>query len=58
MKVYNNEYFDDIAIFTVEILTKDKNMPKVKEAKQKELQNLFDYDVFEEVHYVGQERIG
>ena len=53
MKVENNECFDDIAIYNVEILTKDQNTPEVKEAKQKELQNLFKYDVFEEVDDVG-----
>ena len=47
MKVENNECFDDIAIYTVEIPTKDQNTSEVKEAKQKELQNLFKYDVFE-----------
>ena len=57
-KVESNECFDDIAIYTVEIPTKDQNTSEVKEAKQKELQNLFKYDVFEEVDDVGQERIG
>ena len=48
LKVENNECFDDIAIYTVEIPAKDKNTPEIKEAKGKKLQNFLSYNVFEE----------
>ena len=58
LKIENNECYDEIATYTVEIPAKDQNTAEVMEAKQKELQNLFKYDVFEEVDDIGQERIG
>ena len=58
MKVENNECYDEMAIYTVEIPVKAQNTPKVEEAKQKDLQNMCKYRVFEEVDDIGQDRIG
>ena len=57
LKLENTECYDDVAVYTVEIPTKDQNMAEVMEAKEKELQNLFKYDVFKEIEDWGQERI-
>ena len=46
LKVENNECYDGIVIYTRETPAKEEKMAKVMEAKQKELQNLFKYDVF------------
>ena len=43
MKVENKKCLDDITINNVEIQTKDQSTLEAKEAKQKELQNLFQY---------------
>ena len=58
LTVENNECYDDIAVYAVEVPTKEHKRMEVVEAKEKELQNLFNYDVFEEVEDKGQERIG
>ena len=58
MKVEQRENFENYAVYTVEIPTKEQNTPEVKEAKHKEIENLVRYDVFEEVDDCGQERIG
>ena len=43
----NNESFEDVAVYKVEIPVKEQNSPEVKEAKLKEVENLMRYDVFE-----------
>ena len=58
LKIENTEYFDDISIYTVEVLGREHKMPEVIEAKEKELENLEKYGVFEEVQDVGQETLG
>ena len=45
-------------VYAVEVPIKEHKMKEVIEAKEKELQNLLNYDVFEEVEDIGQERIG
>ena len=58
MKMDILESFDDIAIYSVEMPTKEQNTLEVKEAKAKEVENLVKYVVFEEVNDCGEERIG
>ena len=58
MKIDNNECYNDIAIYAVEVPVKEHKRKEVLEAKEKEIQNLFNYKVFEEVEDNGQERIG
>ena len=58
MKVENTECFDDISIYTVEVPVREHKTPEVIEAKQKEIENLEKYEVFEEVKYEGQETVG
>ena len=58
MKMEQNESFEDIAVYTVEIPSREHNTPEVKEAKMKEVENLMRYEVFEEVDDCGQEKIG
>ena len=58
LKVVNHMSFLDYAIFTVELPVSKQGTPEVKEAKQTEVKNLMDYDVFEEVSDEGQETIG
>ena len=58
LKVDNNEWYGNMAIHTVEIPAEDRNTAEVMEVKQKKMENLFRYDVFEKVDVIGQERIG
>ena len=58
MKVEKCENFENYAVYTVEIPTKEQNTPEVNEAKHKEIENLVRYDVFEEVEDCSQEQIG
>ena len=57
MQVENSECFDDIAIYTVEVPVREHKLPEVIDAKQKEIENLEKYGVFEEVEDEGQETI-
>ena len=54
----NKECFDDISIYAVEVPIKEHKRVEVLEAKEKEIKNLDDYEVFEEVDDIGQEKIG
>jgi len=47
MKVENLERFIDISIYSVKVLFKEHKRPKVVEAKEKELENLGKYGVFD-----------
>ena len=47
----------DAAIYRVEIPVSEHGTLEVKEAKATEIDNLMDYDVFEEVEVKGQETI-
>ena len=58
LKVVNHMSFLDYAIYMVELPVSKHGTPEVKEAKQTEVSNLMDYDVFEEVKDEGQETIG
>ena len=57
MQKENSECYDDIAIYTVEIPVREHKKPDVIEAKQKEIENLEKYGVFEEVEDIGQEAV-
>ena len=56
-RMENTECYDDIAVYTVEVPATEHKKPEVVEAKEKELENLTKYGVFEEVEDTGQERI-
>ena len=58
LKVVNIVSFADLSIYTVELPVSEHGRPKVKEAKEAEINNLLDYDVFEEVKDEGQDAIG
>ena len=58
LKVVNNMSFSDFATYTVELRVSKHGTPEVKDAKMTEVNNLLDYDVFEEVKDEGQEIIG
>ena len=58
LKVKNTECFDDISIYKVEVPVREHKMPEVIEAKQKDIENLEMYEVFEEAKYEGQETVG
>ena len=47
MHVENSECFDDIAIYTVEVSVREHKLPEVIDAKQKEIENLEKYGVFD-----------
>ena len=47
LKVINHMSFSDYAIYTVELPVSKHGTPEVKQAKQTEVENLMDYDVFE-----------
>ena len=53
----NLECYDDIAILTVEVPVREHKKPEVIEAKQKEIENLEKYGVFEEVEDEGQDTL-
>ena len=57
LKMENTECFNDIAVYAVEVPVAEHKKAEVIEAKEKELENLIKYEVFEEVEDVGQERI-
>ena len=58
LKVVNSVSFSDLSIYTVELPVSEHGRPEVVEAKTKEINNLLDYYVFEEVEDKGQETIG
>ena len=57
MQVENSECFDEITIYTVEVPVREHKSPEVIDAKQKEIENLEKYGVFEEVEDEGQETV-
>ena len=57
MQVENSECFDEIAIYIVEVPVREHKSPEVIDAKQKEIENLEKYGVFEEVEDEGQETV-
>ena len=58
LKVVNSVSFSDVAFFTVELPVSEHWKPEVKGAKDTEVENLLDYDIFEEVNDKGQDTIG
>ena len=54
MQMENLECFDEMTIYTVEVPVKEHNKQEVIEAKQREIENLEKYEVFEEAEDVGQ----
>ena len=58
LKRINSVSFSDLSIYTVELLVSEHVRPEVMEAKTTEINNLIDYDVFEEVEDTGQQTIG
>ena len=57
MKIENEECFNDVTIYTVEVPVKEHKKPEVIEAKEKEIENLEKYGVFEEVEDTGKETV-
>ena len=57
MRMENTECYDDIVIYTVEVPVREHKKVEVIEAKDKELENLMKYNVFDEVNNEGQETI-
>ena len=57
LKMENTECYDNIAVYVVEVPVAEHKKVEVVEAKEKELENLTKYRVFEEVEDNGQERI-
>ena len=58
LQMENTECFNDVAVYAVEVPAAEHRKPEVIEAKDKELENLAKYDMFEEVEDIGQERVG
>ena len=57
-KIMNSVSFSDLAKYTVQLPIQQHGTPEVKEAKMAEVNNILDYNVFEEVKDEGQETIG
>ena len=57
LRVENKECYDNIAVYAVEVPVAEHKKAEVMEAKEKELDNLMKYGVYEEVENEGQERI-
>ena len=53
LRMENMECYDDIAVYTVEVPVSEHKNVEVIEAKEKELENLTKYGVFEEVEDNG-----
>ena len=58
LKMVNSVFFLDTANFTVELPVLEHWQPEVKEAKDNEVSNLLDYDVFEGVEDNSQDTFG
>ena len=54
LKVVNSVSFADLSIYSVKLPVWEHEKTEVKEAKEAEINNLLDYDVFEEVKDEGQ----
>ena len=49
LKMENTECYDDMAVYTVEVPVTEHKKVEVIEAKERELENLTKYGVFEEI---------
>ena len=58
MKIENTKCFDYVTIYTVEVPVQEHKRPEVIEAKDKEIENLEKYGVFEEVLIEEHEMVG
>ena len=58
MTKQNSECFDPFTIYVVEVPKKEHGLPKVVEAKEREISNLKDFDTFVEVEDEGQSDLG
>ena len=58
LKMANSVCFLDTSVYVVEVPVRDHGKPEVREAKEKEIQNLETYETFEAVEDKGQEAIG
>ena len=58
LKIINTMAFSDLSIYIAKLLVFKHGRPEVKKAKMGEVNNLLDYDVFEEVKDEGQGIIG
>ena len=58
LKMCHNVCFLETAVYSVEVPVREHGKVEVTEAKQKEVENLEMYEVFEEVDDIGQETIG
>ena len=57
MRMENTECYDNITVYTVKVPVREHKKVEVIEAKDKELDNLMKYGVFEEANNEGQETI-
>ena len=58
LKMEHRECFGESSVFVVELPVSEHGRPEVITAKEREIQNLEDYETFEEVLDDGQETIG
>ena len=58
LQVENNGCFDPLSIFSVEVPVTEHGKVEVIEAKEREMENLNDYDTYDEVKDEGQSTIG
>ena len=58
LKIENSEAFSPFSIYTVEVPVSEHGTQEVKETKIAKINNLMDYDIFEEVIDKGQETLG
>ena len=58
LKMVHCVSFSDLSVYTVESPVSEHGRPEVLEAKNIEINNFLDYDVFEEVEDKGQQTIG
>ena len=58
LQMENTECFNNVTIYAVEVPAAEHRKPEVIEAKDRELENLAKYEVFEEVEDTGQETVG
>ena len=57
LKMEHRECFGESSVFVVELPVSEHDCPEVIETKEREIQNLQDYESFEEVTDYGQETI-
>ena len=58
LKEVKSVSFSNLSVYNAELPVSEHGRPEVKEAKTAEINNLLDYEVFEEVEDTGQDTIG